>query len=59
MPRQYDVKPHITIKKKFKFVLTPEAAIQRFRNSHMDLLCDKGVLKNFSKFTRKKLCQGL
>ena len=30
-----------------------------FRSSRPDVLCKKGVLRNFAKFTRKHLCQSL
>ena len=30
-----------------------------YRNSHPDVLCKKGVLRNFAKFTGKYLCQSL
>ena len=30
-----------------------------FRSSHPELFCQKGVLKNFGKFTGKHLCQSL
>ena len=30
-----------------------------FRCSHPDVLCEKGVLRNFAKFTGKHLCQSL
>ena len=33
--------------------------IKCFRSSRLEVLCKKGVLKNFSKFTRKHLCQSL
>ena len=29
------------------------------RSSHPEVLCKKGVLRNFAKFTGKHLCQGL
>ena len=29
------------------------------RSSHLEMFCEKGVLKNFAKFTGKHLCQGL
>ena len=31
----------------------------RYRGSRLEVLCEKGVLRNFKKFTRKHLCQGL
>ena len=30
-----------------------------FRCSHPDVFCEKGVLRNFAKFTGKHLCQSL
>ena len=30
-----------------------------YRSSRLEVLCPKGVLKNFSKITGKHLCQGL
>ena len=30
-----------------------------FRNSRLEVLCEKGVLRNFTKFTGKHLCQSL
>ena len=29
------------------------------RSSRPDVFCEKGVLRNFAKFTGKRLCQGL
>ena len=29
------------------------------RSSHLEVFCEKGVLKNFAKFTKKHLCQSL
>ena len=30
-----------------------------FRSSHPEVFCEKGVLRNFTKFTGKHLCQSL
>ena len=30
-----------------------------FRSSHLQVLCKKGALKNFAKFTREKMCRSL
>ena len=30
-----------------------------FRSSHPEVLCEKGVLRNFAKFAGKNLCQSL
>ena len=32
---------------------------QAYRSSHPDVFCEKGVLRNFTKFTGKHLCQNL
>ena len=32
---------------------------QIFRSSHPEVFCEKGVLRNFAKFTGKQLCQSL
>ena len=33
--------------------------MQWLRSSRPDVFCEKGVLRNFAKFTGKHLCQGL
>ena len=33
--------------------------VRTYRSSHPEVFCKKGVLKNFAKFKRKRLCQGL
>ena len=33
--------------------------LENSRSSHLELFCQKGVLKNFAKFIRKHLCQRL
>ena len=47
-------KPWITIYTVFFFLL-----LWRFRSSRPEVLCKKGVLRNFTKFTGKHLCQSL
>ena len=33
--------------------------LQKYRSSHLEMFCRKGVLRNFEKFTEKHLCQSL
>ena len=33
--------------------------LSRIRSSHLEVLCKEVVLRNFTKFTRKYLCQSL
>ena len=33
--------------------------LQKYRSSRLEVLCRKGVLRNFEKFTGKHLCQSL
>ena len=33
--------------------------LQKYRSSHLEVFCRKGVLRNFKKFTGKHLCQSL
>ena len=33
--------------------------MDKYRSSHPEVFCKKGVLRNFAKFTGKHLCQGL
>ena len=32
---------------------------KKYRSSHQEVFCEKGVLRNFAKFTGKHLCQSL
>ena len=42
-----------------KLVGTIVGNMQRIRSSRPEVLCKKGVLRNFAKCTRKHLCQSL
>ena len=33
------------------------AKLRKYRSSHPEVFCKKGVLKNFAKFAEKHLCQ--
>ena len=35
------------------------SSVSQFRSSRPEVLCKKGVLRNFTKFTGKHLCQSL
>ena len=46
---------------KLKFIITGVFLwiLRSFRSSRLEVLCRKGVLRNFTKFTRKHLCHSL
>ena len=49
----FSISERFTVKFELVFVLTLD------KSSRPDVLCEKGVLRNFAKFTRKHLCQSL
>ena len=42
-----------------KILIAPNNVISSIRSSRPEVFCKKGVLRNFTKFTRKHLCQSL
>ena len=49
----FSISERFTVKFELIFVLTLD------KSSRPDVLCEKGVLRNFAKFTGKHLCQNL
>ena len=43
----------------FKSRLNYNHLHENIRSSHPEMFCEKGILKNFAKFTEKNLCQNL
>ena len=53
----------LTLRSWFKIIIayfcTKYAIMMEFGSSHPEVFCKKGVLRNFTKFTGKRLCQSL
>ena len=43
----------------FQIFLKCSKSLKPYRRSHPDVFCKKGILRNFTKFTGKHLCQSL
>ena len=59
VPEKNHSKTNRINKVKEMLMVNEESRLLIFRNNRQEVFCEKGVLRNFAKFTGKHLCQSL